>query len=107
MNKLQQLKNLGLIGCLNDTGIDSTNYKEKLKENFPHMHTLQHITLLNLHGSLSTALLRRIEKCTLFEAQQILNSIMNEYEHVRWEGPYKITLWENKSRRVWKNVYRP
>jgi hypothetical protein len=79
------------------------------------IYTLQHISLLQVHGVLSTALLRRVEKCSLFEAQRILKSIIEDYENVHWDGPFKITMIEvadevapeAKKHRVWKNVYKP
>ena len=32
MYKTEKLKAFGLIGCLNDTGVTSTNYKNKMNE---------------------------------------------------------------------------
>jgi len=34
MTKLEKLKSLGLIGCLNETEITSENYKEHIQEMF-------------------------------------------------------------------------
>lgn len=34
MTKLEKMKKLGLIGCLNESDITSSNYKQKIQEMF-------------------------------------------------------------------------